>query len=224
MNDIKGKYLEEYKNYEINKFKEEFGIVDEGEIVSEEDLEAKQKSKPINIIYFSNMLKEKGYDIVLDLATNMQSNSNYHFYFSGKFFDVTLENEFKHRISTMGNVTYFNGVYGEEKEQLLKKMHYFILPTSYKDETLPISMLEAMANALYIIVSDVGVISEVVNKETTTLLPTIKVDTPLEIQHIIEATIDSIQDKNFKIVDLKYNFSNDLIQKRIFGILEGINF
>ena len=85
-------------------------------------------------------------------------------------------------------------------------------------------MLEAMANALYIIVSDVGVISEVVNKETTTLLPTIKVDTPLEIQHIIEATIDSIQDKNFKIVDLKYNFSNDLIQKRIFGILEGINF
>lgn len=198
--------------------------IDGNLFISEEDLEAKQKSKPINIIYFSNMLKEKGYDIVLDLATNMQSNSNYHFYFSGKFFDVTLENEFKHRISTMGNVTYFNGVYGEEKEQLLKKMHYFILPTSYKDETLPISMLEAMANALYIIVSDVGVISEVVNKETTTLLPTIKVDTPLEIQHIIEATIDSIQDKNFKIVDLKYNFSNDLIQKRIFGILEGINF
>ena len=55
-------------------------------------------------------------------------------------------------------------------------------------------------------------------------MQTIKVDTPLEIQNIIEATIDSIQDKNFKIVDLKYNFSNDLIQKRIFGILEGINF
>ena len=58
-------------------------------------------------------------------------------------------------------------------------MHYFILPTSYKDETLPISMLEAMANALYIIVSDVGVVSEVVNKETTTLLPNIKIDTSI---------------------------------------------
>ena len=42
MNDIKEKYLEEYKNYEINKFKEEFGIVDEGEIVSEEDLEGEK--------------------------------------------------------------------------------------------------------------------------------------------------------------------------------------
>ena len=31
-----------YKNYEINKFKEEFGIVDEGEIVSEEDLEGEK--------------------------------------------------------------------------------------------------------------------------------------------------------------------------------------
>jgi len=42
MNNIKEKYLEEYKNYEINKFKEEFGIVDEGEIVSEEDLEGEK--------------------------------------------------------------------------------------------------------------------------------------------------------------------------------------
>lgn len=42
MNDIKEKYLEEYKNYEINKFKEKFGIVDEGEIVSEEDLEGEK--------------------------------------------------------------------------------------------------------------------------------------------------------------------------------------
>lgn len=42
MNNVKEKYLEEYKNYEINKFKEEFGIADEGEIVSEEDLEGEK--------------------------------------------------------------------------------------------------------------------------------------------------------------------------------------
>lgn len=29
MNYVKEKYLEEYENYEINKFKEEFGIADE---------------------------------------------------------------------------------------------------------------------------------------------------------------------------------------------------
>jgi len=42
MNNIKEKYLEEYKNYEINKFKKEFGIADEDGIVSEEDLEGEK--------------------------------------------------------------------------------------------------------------------------------------------------------------------------------------
>ena len=42
MNNIKEKYLEEYKNYEINKFKKEVGIADEDGIVSEEDLEGEK--------------------------------------------------------------------------------------------------------------------------------------------------------------------------------------
>ena len=42
MNNVKEKYLEEYKNYEFNKFKEEFGIADEDGIVSEEDLEGEK--------------------------------------------------------------------------------------------------------------------------------------------------------------------------------------
>ncbi|WP_294727990.1 hypothetical protein [Fusobacterium nucleatum] len=42
MNNVKEKYLEEYKNYKFNKFKEEFGIADEDGIVSEEDLEGEK--------------------------------------------------------------------------------------------------------------------------------------------------------------------------------------
>jgi len=42
MNYVKEKYLEEYENYEINKFKEEFGIADEDGIVSDEDLEGEK--------------------------------------------------------------------------------------------------------------------------------------------------------------------------------------
>lgn len=191
--------------------------IDENLFISKEDLETKQKSKPINIIYFSNMLKEKGYDLVLELATYMQSNPNYHFYFSGKFFDVSLENEFKHRISTMENVTYFNGVYGEEKKHLLKKMHYFILPS--KDEALPISMLEAMANALYIIVSDVGVVSEVVNDDTSHLLHSINEKTKFEIEEILLTTTSKIENIDYKVEKLRTLFSNEKIQEEIFNLL-----
>ena len=194
--------------------------VDEDLFISEEDFKKKQQSKPINIIYFSNMLKEKGYDIVLEVAKKMQSNPEYHFYFSGKFFDKQLEETFKKDISGMNNVTYYNGVYGQEKKELLQSMHYFVLPSSYKDETLPISMLEAMANGMYIIATDVGVISEVVDSNVSTLLKPSFNDLSIKIQDIILQTSATIKINDFNIDKMKGEYSNKSIQKSIFKVLE----
>ena len=87
--------------------------IDEELFISEEKLNQKKHTQPFNVIYFSNMIKDKGYDIVLEVAKKMQGNSKYHFYFSGKFFDKQLEEAFKKDISGMNNVTYYNGVYGK---------------------------------------------------------------------------------------------------------------
>ena len=194
--------------------------VDEDLFISEENFKKKQQSKPINIIYFSNMLKEKGYDIVLKVAKKMQDNPEYHFYFSGKFFDKQLEETFKKDISGMNNVTYYNGVYGQEKKKLLQSMHYFVLPSSYKDETLPISMLEAMASGVYIIATDVGVISEVVDSNVSTLLKPSFNDLSIKIQDIILQTSATIKINDFNIDKMKGEYSNKSIQKSIFRVLE----
>ena len=192
--------------------------VDEDLFISEENFKKKQQSKSINIIYFSNMIKEKGYDIVLEVAKKMQGNPKYHFYFSGKFFDKQLEEKFKNEISGMKNITYYNGVYGEEKKHLLQSMHYFVLPSNYKDETLPISMLEAMASGVYIIATDVGVISEVVDKNAGYLLGTVNKETSVLIENIIH---------NYKFNYMKFareniwnEFLNIKIQKKIFNLLK----
>lgn len=192
--------------------------VDEDLFISEENFKKKQQSKPINTIYFSNMIKEKGYDIVLEIAKKMQGNPEYHFYFSGKFFDKQLEEAFKKDISGMNNVTYYNGVYGQEKKKLLQKMHYFVLPSRYKDETLPISMLEAMASGVYVIATDVGVISEVVDKNAGYLLGTVNKETSVLIENIIH---------NYKFNYMKFareniwnEFLNIKIQKKIFNLLK----
>lgn len=203
-----------------SKFKVIRNGVDEDLFISEENFKKKQQSKPINIIYFSNMIKEKGYDIVLEVAKKMQGNPEYHFYFSGKFFDKQLEEAFKKDISGMNNVTYYNGVYGQEKKKLLQKMHYFVLPSRYKDETLPISMLEAMASGVYIIATDVGVISEVIKEMPSNILKNSNNTLSIEIQNIISQTNVNIDFSDFKMNRIKSEFSNNLIQQSIFKVLE----
>ena len=194
--------------------------IDEELFISEEKLIQKQHTQPFNVIYFSNMIKEKGYDIVLEVAKKMQGNPKYHFYFSGKFFDKQLEEAFKKDISGMNNVTYYNGVYGQEKKKLLQKMHYFILPS--KEEALPISMLEAMANALYIIVSNVGVISEVIEPEASHLLNINNSSNDIQIIEILKSTSVVLENIDFKINEIHEKFSNDKIKAEIFNVLTSL--
>ena len=194
--------------------------IDEELFISEEKLIQKQHTQPFNVIYFSNMIKEKGYDIVLEVAKKMQGNPKYHFYFSGKFFDKQLEETFKKDISGMHNVTYYNGVYGQEKKKLLQKMHYFILPS--KEEALPISMLEAMANGLYIIVSNVGVISEVIEPEASHLLNINNSSNDIQIIEILKSTSVVLENTDFKINKIREKFSNEKIKAEIFNVLTSL--
>ena len=194
--------------------------IDEELFISEEKLNQKKHTQPFNVIYFSNMIKDKGYDIVLEVAKKMQGNSKYHFYFSGKFFDKQLEEAFKKDISGMNNVTYYNGVYGKEKKNLLQKMHYFILPS--KEEALPISMLEAMANGLYIIVSNVGVISEVIEPEASHLLNINNSENDIQIIEILKNTSLVLENTDFKINEIREKFSNEKIKAEIFCVLTSV--
>lgn len=207
---------------EDSKFEIVRNGIDEYLFIEPKKLSEKFLSNRRNIVFFSNMIEAKGYNIVLNLAKKMENNHDFNFYFSGKFFDEKLEKKFKNEISSLTNVEYISGVYSMEKKYLLEKMHYFILPSYYKDETLPISMLEAMANGLYIIVSDVGVISEVVNKETSRLLTKIDDETEKEIENIILESSNCLDKLDFKIDSLAKYYSNRQIQIEIFKIIKKI--
>lgn len=194
-----------------NKFSVVRNGIDSELFLTDEELALKRQSKITNIVYFSNMIVEKGYLQVLDLAEHLSDNPNYHFYFSGKFFDQTLAEEFHKKNANISNVTYIPGVYGMEKRELLKQMHYFILPSTYKDETLPISMLEAMAMCNFVIVSDVGVVSEVVDPQNSLLLD-MKKDNQALILKTLAQRFDLI---TFDSQTLKQRYRNQEIQKEL---------
>lgn len=192
--------------------------VDESLFINNDQLKDKHNNLVKNVVYFSNMIESKGYKIVLEVAKIMEKDKRYHFYFSGKFFNTQSKEEFLRDIKNMSNVTYIDGVYGKDKEKLLKKMNVFILPSSYKDETLPISMLEAIASGSYIIISDVGVISEYINKKTSILLDKNELNGNF-IASLLDEKYYNFQNLDYNISYYKNNFTNKKIQKKIIRII-----
>ena len=73
------------------------------------------------IIYFSNMISEKGYAHVLEAAKAFK-HTDFEFYFSGKFYNEDEQKAFFQVIEDLPRVTYINGVYGTDKKYLLEKM------------------------------------------------------------------------------------------------------
>ena len=209
---------------QLNIPKSKFVIVrngiDEDLFIDSETLNKKHKRFRKKIVYFSNFVPEKGYDLVLELAKRFQYNEEFEFIFSGKFFDELLENEFVSTIEKMANVTYYNGVYGEDKRDLLFDTNIFILPSRYPDETLPISMLEAMASGNFIFITNIGVVEEVVNSTSSIFIE----DRDLEklSKQILEISAN-LSEIDYKIEELREGFANSQSLKNVMKVIESVD-
>jgi glycosyltransferase involved in cell wall biosynthesis len=159
--------LKGYKNcYFLNN-----GVEDNlNERSFEHILKSKNKTEEINILYLSNMIKEKGYDTVLNFAKsiNQMNIKNVKFHFAGGWSsrnDTCFFNNFVIENKLEELVMYHGLVQGKEKAQLFKKSKIFLFPSRYKKEVFPLSVLEALSYGLPILAFNAGAISDIVNKE-----------------------------------------------------------
>lgn len=140
----------------------------------------RQKNADIkNILWLSNFIRSKGYDIVLQMAKKEKERvtqgftQKYHFHFAGKFFDEAEKEYFENFIkqnSLLKFITYHGVVGGKEKSNLLNMCDIFMLPTRYPNEGQPISILEAMGNGMFIITTDHAGIPDIVSNENGIVL------------------------------------------------------
>ena len=157
--------------------------VDDEYIMDDDAFESKieiQKDKSIkNILYLSNMIKSKGYRNVLELAKEEKKRcqskgvQKYHFDFCGKFFSEEEKEYFSNYVNEnklSEYVSYHGVVTGDKKRQMLSQSDFFILPTRYPNEGQPISIIEAMANSLYIITTDHAGIPDLVEDKINGIL------------------------------------------------------
>ena len=124
-----------------------------------------KENKTCTIIFFANMIIEKG---VFDLlkACHILDNKGINFKcnFVGAWYDVK-ETDFirfvKERHLTE-KVFFLGPQYGEDKNRVLASADIFAFPTFYSDECFPLGILEAFRWNLPVISSPEGAISEII--------------------------------------------------------------
>lgn len=129
----------------------------------------------VEILYLSNFIPTKGYREVLHLAYLTKKNNCtwMHFNFAGKFFDMEEEKYFRDYVAEYRldeYVTYHGIVSGKRKNDLLRKCNLFILLTNYPNEGQPISILEAMGNAMAIVTTNHAGIPDIVKDKVNGLV------------------------------------------------------
>ena len=186
--------------------------VDNEFLISDVDLQKKIENpdNTYHILYLSNLIRSKGFDIVLEMAKeykNSPGGKKLHFDFAGKFYE-DVEREFfdgyvkKYHLEDV--VTNHGIVTGNKKRSLLKNSTFFALPTTYPKEGQPISILEAMGNGLVILTTNHAGIPDIVqNGKNGCVVDCEKAKTKLYLHYIDDlskAQIDKISVNNYKEV------------------------
>jgi glycosyltransferase involved in cell wall biosynthesis len=188
----------------------------------------KEKS---GILYLSNIIYSKGIIDFLDSLDYVLSNSDSMVYIAGNFLGDYLKtkNEIEHlffkKLKKLNNVfnnrvKYLGVVKGKEKMELLKKTNIFCLPTFYKTEAFPLSIIEAMVLGNAIITTDHNYLPSIISDENGAIVSISNIE---KLSQSIISLLDnpsllSIQKNNVDFARKNYSYSK--FKENINRILE----
>lgn len=130
-----------------------------------------KKTEEINILYLSNIIKSKGIFELIEAFKNINKTYNIKLNIAGTFVSDEnmnqneVKNKFYESIKNEKNINYVGLVYGNDKIELLKKSDIFVLPSYYKSEAFPISIIEAMRCGNVIITTNYKYLPDVISEK-----------------------------------------------------------
>ena len=128
-------FLEDKNIFSLPNFAQDYLYTEDKKLVNDE----------LRIFYLSNLMKEKGIFCLLNALKNLEKNNIiYKAKIAGNI-DQKYSKEILNLFTELKNAEYIGVVNGDDKKNLLKWGNVFVLPTFYKMEGQPISILEAMA-------------------------------------------------------------------------------
>lgn len=168
------------------------------------------KSVPFVITYFSNLMYSKGIINFLESAQSL-INQGYNvkfkiagYFMSDEFFsEDKIKNEFFKRLNGSndysGSIAYLGPLSGDSKNQLLAESSVFVLPTFYRSEAFPISIIEAMRMGNAIITTNFKYLPYLVNEKNGIIIP------PNDNSSLTMAISDLVTDKEKLVKIQKFN-------------------
>lgn len=175
---------------------------------------------PIHILYLSNIIYSKGILEYLDAAESiLKLNKNIIFHIAGDFVGdeimskVQIKKVFNFKYQQLKNtykdcINYHGQVLGNDKISLLKKSSIFCLPTYYKTEAFPISILEAYLFENAVITTKFNCIEDIVTEANGVLIDIKNSDQIEDSIFKLISDLDklkSIQKRNRKLYFDKYS-------------------
>ncbi|MDW8516031.1 glycosyltransferase family 4 protein [Priestia flexa] len=164
----------------------------------------KKKKNTLKIIYLSNLIESKGFLIAAKAIIELiEEGYQIELVFAGAVHDTEKYEELltiikEHNCEEV--IKYIGIVTGEKKKELLLNADVMLLPTYYKVEGQPISIIEGMAAGLPIVSTNIGCIDEMI-KDNGFLLE------DSTVPNVREALRKLIEDKNLRI-ECSYNSRN----------------
>jgi glycosyltransferase involved in cell wall biosynthesis len=120
----------------------------------------------LRFIYLSNLVPTKGIDTYIDAINLLQypKDINVRFNVVGGSRDQDFTDNLKSKVKSVwrDSVKFHGPLYGNEKNEILRSCNVFVLPTRFKNECFPLSILEAMANGLAVISTFEGAIPDII--------------------------------------------------------------
>lgn len=181
-----------------------------GEDVFEIDFEKKNFQK-LKVLYLSNLMIEKGIMDLLEASDALSECNEIEFTIAGN-----IESSNCQKVSeklTSSKVNYVGPVSGQEKVALLEQSNILILPTYYKTEGQPISIIEGMSAGDYIITTaHSGIVDIISDKENGSFVEKKSPEDISELLRHLTKNLDSVK----KVAKYNYDISRKLYRPERF--------
>lgn len=170
----------------------------------------------VKLLYLSNIMSSKGIFYLLDAFD----------FLSKKYANLTLEiagsflgddsmcvddviRLFNDKVSKNKRIKYRGTIFGEQKYDLLYSTDIFVLPTYYKSEALPISIIEAMISGNAIITTNYKYLPDLVKEQNGILVE------PKDLEQLVSA-IESLIINQDRLASIKKFNENEAREKYCF--------
>tara|TARA_S200000501_G_scaffold97106_1_gene90402 strand:- start:5910 stop:7058 length:1149 start_codon:yes stop_codon:yes gene_type:complete len=175
--------------------------------------------------YLSNFIEEKGISEFIEAVVDLKEKYNLDIkaWFAGATIGYQSERVSKAIAYSKDKdfIENLGPIFGQEKGKRLKATHVFVLPTYYKTEALPLSLIEAMKFGCACISSNIGEIKDLLKDDRGILLE--EVSTEKVAEAIIDMTKDINTTKNIMMSAYSFadqEFSYPYYKKRIKNLID----